>query len=129
MPTSPNACRLLAVLALAACSAPPPPPVEPAVDGQRILAHTRFLASDLLEGRGPGTRGEQLAREYIAGQLQLAGCRPGCADGGFMQPVPILGITTQVSAPFVAKGTTGEATLQAVDDYTAVAGSPARCCW
>lgn len=128
MPSQPHAKRLLAVLALAACSAPPAPPpapAEPAVDGQRILAHTRFLASDLLEGRGPGTRGEQLAREYIASQLQIAGCRPGGADGGFMQPVPILGITTQVTAPFVAKGAAGDATLQAVDDFTAVAGSPA----
>ena len=128
MPSQPHAKRLLAVLALAACSAPPAPPpapAEPAVDGQRILAHTRFLASDLLEGRGPGTRGEQLAREYIASQLLIAGCRPGGADGGCMQPVPILGITTQVAAPFVAKGSAGEATLQAVDDFTAVAGSPA----
>ncbi|MFN9704976.1 MAG: peptidase M28, partial [Planctomycetota bacterium] len=127
MPSQPNAKRLLAVLALAACSAPPAPPpapAEPAVDGQRILAHTRFLASDLLEGRGPGTRGEQLARAYIATQLQLAGCRPGGADGGFMQPVPILGITTE-AGPLTAKGTAGEAAFQAPDDITAVGGSPA----
>jgi Zn-dependent M28 family amino/carboxypeptidase len=123
--------RLLPAVALAACSAPPPPAQPgPAIDGQAILAHARFLASDLLEGRGPGTRGEQLAREYIASQLQIAGCRPGCADGGFMQPVPILGITSTVTTTLGAKGSQGEASFLAPDDFTAVAGSPApRASW
>src|SRR5947207_2759843 len=34
--------------------------------GERIREHTRFLSSDLLEGRGVGTRGGDLATEYIA---------------------------------------------------------------
>lgn len=123
--------RLVPLVVLAACSAPPPPPPDgPAVDGAAILAHARFLASDLLEGRGPGTRGEQLAREYIASQLQIAGCRPGGADGGYMQPVPILGITSTVAQPFVARGAMGEVTLTLPDDATAVAGSAApRAAW
>jgi hypothetical protein len=33
---------------------------------QEIDAHLRFLSSDLLEGRAPGTRGGRLAAEYIA---------------------------------------------------------------
>ena len=36
----------------------------------------RDLASDLLEGRGPGTRGGDLATEYIATQFALAGLKP-----------------------------------------------------
>lgn len=35
-----------------------------------ISAHVEFLSSDLLEGRGTGTRGEALAVQYIAAQLQ-----------------------------------------------------------
>jgi hypothetical protein len=46
------------------------------IAGQRIRAHVKFLASDLLEGRGVGTRGGQLAEEYIAAQLAAAGARP-----------------------------------------------------
>ena len=40
-------------------------------------AHLRFLASDLLEGRGPGTRGERLTTAYLISQLQAAGVEPG----------------------------------------------------
>ena len=39
------------------------------ISGERIRAHVPFLSSDLLEGRGVGTRGGQLTEEYIAAQL------------------------------------------------------------
>ena len=51
-------------------------------------ADLRFLSSDLLEGRAPATRGGQLASQYIATQLQIAGVQPG-ANGSYFQPVPI----------------------------------------
>jgi hypothetical protein len=43
------------------------------ISGERIKAHVRFLSSDLLEGRGVGSRGGQLTEEYIAAQLASAG--------------------------------------------------------
>ena len=49
---------------------------DSAISAERIREHTRFLASDLLEGRGPGQRGGELAAEYIATQLALAGAKP-----------------------------------------------------
>jgi len=101
-----------------------PASTAPAIKKEEILAHVRFLADDLLEGRGPGTRGDQLARNYIASQLQAAGLQPGGAEGSWMQPVPILGITSAVTTPLHARGPKGEAKFTAPDDYTAVAGSP-----
>lgn len=52
-------------------------------------AHLRFLASDLLEGRGTPSAGLDLAAEYIASQFQLAGV-PSITDylKGTEQPVP-----------------------------------------
>ena len=38
-----------------------------------IRAHVRFLADGLLEGRGTGTRGYQLAASYVAAQLEAVG--------------------------------------------------------
>lgn len=38
-----------------------------------IRAHMRFLSSDVLEGRGTGTRGYALAAEYVAAQFQSYG--------------------------------------------------------
>ncbi len=90
-----------------------------------LAAHVKFLSSDLLEGRGVGTRGDQLAREYIATQLQSYGLQPGGPGGSWFQPVPIVGITTAVTTTLTAKGSGGEASFQAPDDFTAVAGSPA----
>ena len=44
---------------------------------QRLRADTRFLSSDLLEGRAPGTRGDRLAREYVAARFEAIGLEPG----------------------------------------------------
>jgi hypothetical protein len=38
-------------------------------DPQKIRAHVRFLSSDLLEGRGTGQRGGDIAADYIATQF------------------------------------------------------------
>jgi hypothetical protein len=51
------------------------------IAGSRIRAHVKFLASDLLEGRGVGVRGGDLATEYIAGQLALIGAKPAGDNG------------------------------------------------
>jgi Zn-dependent M28 family amino/carboxypeptidase len=66
------------------------------IDPQKIGAHVRFLASDLLEGRGPGTRGGQLAAEYIATQFALAGARPAGENGTYFQKVPLMAVHTEV---------------------------------
>src|SRR5260370_42139161 len=51
------------------------------IDAERIRAHVRFLADDLLEGRGTGARGGDIAAKYIAAQFALDGLRPA-GDGG-----------------------------------------------
>jgi Zn-dependent M28 family amino/carboxypeptidase len=66
------------------------------IDPQKIGAHDKFLSSDLLEGRGPGTRGGQLAAEYIATQFALAGAQPAGDDGTFYQRVPMMAVHTEV---------------------------------
>jgi Zn-dependent M28 family amino/carboxypeptidase len=75
------------------------------ISGERIRAQTRFLASDLLEGRGVGTRGGDLATEYIATQLALAGVKPLGPNGSYYQSVPLVGIETQPGTTMTA--TTG----------------------
>jgi hypothetical protein len=60
-----------------------------AVEAQRIRAHVRFLASDLLEGRGTGQRGGDIAAEYLATQFALYGLKPAGDNGTYMQKVPL----------------------------------------
>jgi Zn-dependent M28 family amino/carboxypeptidase len=73
-------------------------------DAFRIRADTKFLASDLLEGRGVGVRGGQLATEYLATQLELAGVKPAGENGTYFQAVPLVGIETRPGAKLSANG-------------------------
>lgn len=56
-----------------------------------IRAHLFFLSRDELRGRAPGTRGGQLAADYIESQLLRMGLRP--VDGSYSQEVPLVGVT------------------------------------
>jgi Zn-dependent M28 family amino/carboxypeptidase len=75
---------------------------HPDISPDRIRAHVKFLSSDLLEGRGPGTRGGELATEYIATQFALSGLKPAGDGGTFFQQVPLIGIATEPSAQLSA---------------------------
>src|SRR5947207_4417042 len=75
---------------------------QPDISAERIRAHVKFLSSDLLEGRGPGTRGDQLATEYIATQFALAGLKPAGDHGSYFQQVPLIGVETEAGAQLAA---------------------------
>jgi Zn-dependent M28 family amino/carboxypeptidase len=64
------------------------------IDPERIRAHVRFLSHDLLEGRGTGQRGGDIAAEYIGTQFALDGLKPAGDNGTYMQKVPLVGVTT-----------------------------------
>ena len=64
------------------------------LSAERIRIHTKFLASDLMEGRGVGQRGGQLATEYLASQFALAGAKPAGENGTYFQKVPLVGVET-----------------------------------
>src|SRR5215471_875448 len=57
------------------------------IDPEHIRAHVRFLSLDLLEGRGTGQRGGDLAAEYIATQFWLYGLKAAGDNGSFFQKV------------------------------------------
>jgi Zn-dependent M28 family amino/carboxypeptidase len=64
------------------------------IDAERIRAHVRFLADDLLEGRGTGTRGSEIAALYLATQFALDGLEPAGDDGSYLQRVNFKGVQT-----------------------------------
>jgi Zn-dependent M28 family amino/carboxypeptidase len=87
-----------------------------------IDGYLRFLSSDLLEGRAPGTRGGKLAAEYIASQLRSFGVEPA-ANGSYFQPVPIDVLTTQQSSVHASASGKATATLRPGQDVVLSAGS------
>lgn len=91
-----------------------------ALSADAMKAHTRFLSSDLLEGRGPGTRGGQLAINYIAAQLEAFGLEPAGDNGTFLQRVPLIGVTTnpdKTSISFTRPGAPAIGPLKYLDEY------------
>jgi hypothetical protein len=72
------------------------------LSAERIRAHTKFLSSDLLEGRGVGVRGGDIATEYIAAQFALAGLKAAGDNGAYFQKVPLVGVETQPAAQLTA---------------------------
>jgi Zn-dependent M28 family amino/carboxypeptidase len=94
----------LAALALACSSGPNLQPAMESITAGELLQHTKVLASDLFEGRSPGTRGEDRTVEYLVGHFRAMGLRPGNPDGTYVQNVPLTGITSKVQATLAAGG-------------------------
>jgi Zn-dependent M28 family amino/carboxypeptidase len=90
------------------------------IDPEHIRAHVRFLSHDLLEGRGTGQRGGDIAGEYIATQLWLYGLKAAGDNGTFFQKVPMVGITSAPETTFELSPTKGDGVrLRPLDDYVA----------
>lgn len=87
---------------------------------ENIGQHTRFLSHDLLEGRGTGQRGGDLAAEYIATQFALYGLKPAGDNGTYMQKVPLVGITPGPDTRFALVPKKGQPLdLKPLDEYVA----------
>jgi len=95
---------------------------EGGLSAARIREQTRFLASDLMEGRGVGTRGGQLATEYIASQLALAGAKPAGDHGTYFQKVPLVGVETQPDSTLAASAHGKTIDLKWADDFVGSSG-------
>ncbi len=90
------------------------------IDPERIRAHVRFLSHDLLEGRGTGQRGGDIAAEYIGTQFALDALKPAGDNGTYMQKVPMVGITPDGRTTFALVPANGSATeLKPLDQYVA----------
>lgn len=81
--------KSLLIAALLASSATPALAQDPVFDPQAVRAHVTFLADDLLEGRDTGTRGYDIAANYVASQFIAMGLKPAAPDGSFFQKLTV----------------------------------------
>ncbi|QSQ27831.1 M20/M25/M40 family metallo-hydrolase [Pyxidicoccus parkwayensis] len=86
-----------------------------------LRAHVRFLSHDLLEGRGPGTRGDALGQAYIASQLEALGLKPAGSDGTYLQQFDLVGINSHPKS-LSFRAPRGTADLEFHKDFIAVSG-------
>src|SRR6185437_14342397 len=88
-----------------------------AINDTSLLQHIKDLSADSMEGRAPGTTGEQRAVAYMQGQFKAIGLAPGNPDGTYLQNVDLIGYTAHPTASFTAKGKA--VALRYPDDYIA----------
>jgi Zn-dependent M28 family amino/carboxypeptidase len=91
------------------------------IDAAALQAPIRYLADDLLGGRGPATEGDRLTQLYLATELESLGLEPAF-DGAWQQPFDIVGIRATVpdAWSFQAGGET--VTLDNGEEFIAASG-------
>ncbi|MFL6659654.1 MAG: M28 family peptidase [Massilia sp.] len=69
----------------------------PVVTEAPLRAHLAFLADDLMEGRGTGQRGGELAVRYLESQAAIIGLKPANGNS-YRQSVKFVGSTTRATS-------------------------------
>jgi len=82
----------------------------------------KTFSSDAFLGRGPATRGEEMATSFIRDRLKDAGVQPGGPNGSWFQEVPLL-MSNITGSPSVSVTVNGQQTTLKQGDDIAVRSS------
>jgi len=118
---------IFAICTFAAAQNQVPPEVQQAFlrfSKPALRAHMEFLADDLLEGRGTGTRGQMLAAKYVATQFESYGLEPAGTGGTYFQSVPFREITVVPSACAFSIGEKGHLSFLKWGQDFVMSGNP-----
>ena len=117
--------KLIAFLLIAACGVNVVSQQRQAssINQTTLKAHIKFLSDDLLEGRGTGARGGELAAKYIASQLEASGVEGAGTNGGFFQPVSLVGVKADPATKLTISGRNDKETFKFADDFVAFTGA------
>ena len=85
-----------------------------------LAGQMHFLASDFLEGRRTGSRGNVIAGQYIAAQLRAFGYAPINGDS-YLQPVPLM----KTASPKTGKLMVGDMSFTQMGDMLIMRGPEA----
>ena len=87
------------------------------VDGEYMRAIVKEISDDRYEGRGPGSRGDKMARDFLIEEMKKAGFDPGAADGSWEQPFDLVSVNTEQPPTWTFSSSDAEVTLQQWDDF------------
>ena len=95
-----------------------------AITSDALAGHIQFLSDDLLEGRGPGTRGDELTQAYLVSQFKSIGLKPSAPDGSWRQPVSLIAVKTTMPKKVAFRGASESLELNFYDEILANSGRP-----
>ena len=99
---------LLAISALFFFSCFYPRSTSPQIDEKDLFKHLKHIASDELEGRRAGTRGAELASNYIANYFKKFGLKPAGDNGTYFQYFDFVSDVKMGDSNFVSFKTNSE---------------------
>lgn len=111
--------------AVATIQAPAADPTD-YIEESILRGHIQFLADDLLEGRGPGSRGDDLTQLYLETQYKIHGLKPAAPDGTYKQSVPLVGVKTAPPKSVTVNYKDKSIELKNYDDIITTVGRPAE---
>lgn len=92
------------------------------IDEESLKGPIRFLADDLLEGRGPATRGDRLTQLYLGTTLQYLGFEPAFEKESYVQPFDVVSVTADVPKTWDFRKGGQSLTLKSWDQFIAASG-------
>jgi Zn-dependent M28 family amino/carboxypeptidase len=102
---------------VASTSTPAVDTAAAAITAGGLLQHIKDLSADSMEGRAPGTPGEDKTIAYLQAQFKAIGLKPGNPDGTYLQNVDLIGYKAHPTASLSAGGKT--VALKYPDDFIA----------
>ncbi len=94
-----------------------------AINERSLRSAVRFLASDLLEGRAPASRSDELTRLWLAAEMEEMGLEPGAPDGSWDQPFDVVSVTSSVPKSWTFRGKDESESLAFWDEFIATSGT------
>jgi Zn-dependent M28 family amino/carboxypeptidase len=92
------------------------------IDGEYMRGIVAEISDDSYEGRGPGSRGDEKARTWLAKQLQAMGLEPGGNNGSWEQPFDLIGVTAAQPDSWTFDGHGKSLTLQQWEQFIVGSG-------
>lgn len=92
------------------------------ITAERLRQHVAVLSDDAMQGRGPASRGDTLATQYIVSQYQALGLKPAGENGTYLQKVPMVGFTLGPSAILEITKANQAVRLKFPDEFVAFTG-------
>lgn len=92
------------------------------IEDEYMRGIIKEISQDSYEGRGPGSRGDEKTRTYLAERLAELGLEPGAEDGSWDQPFDLVGVNAAQPDEWTFSGHGSSITLKQWDQFIVGSG-------